>query len=159
MADYAISRNTVNVADDRPGQRIRKGKGLHDLDARVLHTATASAAAISSRGESGDGFDLRLHGTGAAYLRTAVDGRVHAKYDTGEIGPIKMGPGDALLLALGDIDRDYAEGLDTGDDAGPLTHEKFTALLADDDAIADDIASAVADHGGGPVNLILLRVR
>lgn len=158
MADYAVSRNTVNTVKDSR-QHIRKGKGLYDLDARVLHTATASAAAISSRGESGVGFDLLLCGTGVAYLRTAVDGRVHAKYDTGEIGSIKMGSGDTLLLALGDLGRDYAEDLDTGDDAGPLTHEKFTALLADDDAIADDIASAVADHGGGPVNLILLRVR
>lgn len=94
MADYAVSRNTVNTVKDSR-QHIRKGKGLYDLDARVLHTATASAAAISSRGESGVGFDLLLCGTGVAYLRTAVDGRIHAKYDTGEIGPIKMGSGDA----------------------------------------------------------------
>lgn len=157
MADYAVSRNNIDTVKDSR-QHIRKGKGLYDLDARVLHTATASAAAISPCVEA-DGFDLLLCGTGAAYLRTAVDGRVHTKYGTGKTGPIEMGSGDALLLALGDLDRDYAESLDTGDDAGPLTHEKFTALLTDDDAIADDIASAVADHGGGDVNLILLRVR
>lgn len=158
MVDYAVSRNTVNVTDDRPGQYIDKGGSLRDLDARVVHAATASAAIISPHGET-DGFDLRLHGTGAAYLRTAIDGNIHTEYNAGETGPIEMGPGDALLLALGDLGRDYAESFDTGDDAGPLTHDQFTALLANDDAIADDFASAVADHGGGPVNLILLRVR
>lgn len=158
MVDYAVSRNNVNTVKDSR-QHIRKGKGLYDLDARVLHTATASAAAISPCVEA-DGFDLRLHGTGAAYLRTAINGNIRAEYNAGETGPIEMGPGDALLLALGDLGRDYAESFDTGDDAGPLTHDKFAALLADDDdAIADDFASAVADHGGGPVNLILLRVR